>query len=418
MEFDSRLVEYMYIHRTLESTIHQAAAAFPVILLTGARQVGKTTLLEHCAPKDYRYVTLDDPELAALASTDPALFFQRFPPPIIIDEIQYAPELFRAIKLIVDRDKKPGQFWLTGSQKFHLMQGVTESLAGRVAVLDLLGLSRAEMNQRASAAEPYLPGSKWLEQARSRDSEPLLLPEIYQLIWRGSYPRIAIDSATPRDLFYNAYVQTYIQRDVRDLTRVGDERAFLQFLRAAAARTSQLLNYADLARDVDIDHKTAKAWLSILETSGIIYLLQPWHSNVGKRLLKTPKLYFLDTGLCTYLTQWSSPETLEAGAMNGAILENWLLIEILKSYWHKGLQPGAWFYRDKEKREIDLLLERDGKLFPVEFKKAASPRLSAGKHFSVLGKLGQAVGQGAVFCLKEQDVPLSEAVDAVPAGYL
>ncbi|MEZ5454068.1 MAG: ATP-binding protein [Thiothrix sp.] len=408
----------MYTHRTLEQTIRQVSKTFPALLLTGARQVGKTTLLENCAPEGYRYVTLDDPEQAALAKSDPALFFQRHPPPVIVDEIQYAPELFRAIKLIVDRDKKPGQFWLTGSQKFHLMQGVTESLAGRVAVLDLTGLSYAEISQRADKVLPFLPGKHWLDTARERADKPLTLPDVYQLIWRGSYPRIAIDPETPRDLFYNAYIQTYLQRDVRDLTRVGDERAFLQFLRATAARTSQLLNYADLARDVDIDQKTAKSWLSILETSGIIYLLQPWHNNVSKRLLKTPKLYFLDTGLCAYLTQWSSPETLEAGAMNGAILENWMLMETLKSYWHNGLQPSAWFYRDKDKREIDLLLEQDGKLHPVEFKKTASPGQSTSKHFSVLEKLGVEVGHGAVVCLKEVDVPLSREVDAIPAGYL
>ncbi|EIJ34455.1 ATP-binding protein [Thiothrix nivea] len=408
----------MYIHRTLEQTIQQVSKTFPALLLTGARQVGKTTLLENCAPEGYRYVTLDDPEQAALAKTDPALFFQRHPPPVIVDEIQYAPELFRAIKLIVDRDKKPGQLWLTGSQKFHLMQGVTESLAGRVAVLDLTGLSYAEISQRAEKVLPFLPGQHWLDAARKRADKPLTLPDVYRLIWRGSYPRIALDPETPRDLFYNAYIQTYLQRDVRDLTRVGDERAFLQFLRAVAARTSQLLNYADLARDVDIDQKTAKTWLSILETSGIIFLLQPWHNNVSKRLLKTPKLYFLDAGLCAYLTQWSSPETLEAGAMNGAMLENWILMEILKSYWHNGLQPSVWFYRDKDKREIDLLLEQDGKLHPVEFKKTASPGQSASKHFSVLEKLGIEVGHGAVVCLKEVDVPLSREVDAIPAGYL
>lgn len=319
---------------------------------------------------------------------------------------------------MVDRDKKSGQFWLTGSQKFHLMQGVTESLAGRVAVLELTGLSHAEISGRADSVTPYLPGPKWLKQARKQSEQSLQLPELYQHIWRGSYPRMATDTDVPRDLFYNAYIQTYIQRDVRDLTRVGDERAFLQFLRAAAARTSQLINYADLARDVDIDQKTVKAWLSILETSGIIYLLQPWHNNVNKRLLKTPKLYFLDTGLCAYLTQWSSPETLEVGAMNGAILENWMLMEILKSYWHKGLQPSAWFYRDKDQREIDLLLEQDGQLHPIEFKKTANPNMGAAKHFPVLDKLGVNVGHGAVICLKEQDIPLSTVVDAVPVGYL
>lgn len=403
--------------RTLQTTIQQASGLFPVLLLTGARQVGKTTLLEACAEPERGYVTLDDPQEAELARNDPALFFQRHPPPLIVDEIQYAPELFRTIKLLVDKLRQPGLFWLTGSQKFHLMQGVSESLAGRVAVLDLLGLSLAEMAGKADSTQAFLPTPQWLEQARQQ-SQTLALPEVYRLIWRGSFPRMVADGNMPRDLFYNAYLQTYLQRDVRDLTRVGDERAFLQFLRSAAARVGQLLNYADLARDVDIDQKTAKAWLSVLETSGIIYLLQPYHTNVNKRLLKTPKLYFLDTGLCAYLTQWSSPETLEAGAMSGAILENWLLVEILKSWWHNGLTPTAWFYRDKEQREIDLLLEQDNTLYPVEFKKTASPTLAAAKHFSALEKLDKQVGHGAVICLRETDVPLSREVDAIPAGYL
>lgn len=417
MELHSRLVESMY-QRTLQTTIQQASSVFPVLLLTGARQVGKTTLLEACAKPERHYVTLDDPQEAELARTDPALFFQRHPPPVIVDEIQYAPELFRAIKLMVDREKKTGLFWLTGSQKFHLMQGITETLAGRVAVLDLLGLSQAELNQHAMDSLPFLPTTAWLNQVRAQKPPNLNLIELYKRIWLGSFPRLALEPIMSRDLFYSGYVQTYLQRDVRDLTRVGDERLFLQFLRACAARVGQLLNYADLARDVDIDPKTVKAWLSILETSGIIYLLQPYHTNVTKRLLKTPKLYFLDTGLCAYLTQWSSPETLEAGAMSGAILENWMLIEILKSWWHNGKTPYVYFYRDKEQREIDLLLERDNTLYPVEFKKTASPNLSMVKNFRVLASLDKQVGHGALICLREADIPLSVEVDVIPVSYL
>lgn len=404
--------------RTLQTTIQQASKGFPVLLLTGARQVGKTTLLETCAEPERHYVTLDDPQEAALARSDPALFFQRHAPPVIVDEIQYAPELFRTIKLIVDREKKAGLFWLTGSQKFHLMQGITETLAGRVAVLDLLGLSQAELNQQANEAQPFLPTTAWIEHARSLERPALKLMDVYQRIWLGSFPRLALEPTMPRDLFYSAYLQTYLQRDVRDLTRVGDERSFLQFLRGCAARVGQLLNYADLARDIDIDPKTVKAWLSILETSGIIYLLQPYHNNVSKRLLKTPKLYFLDTGLCAYLTQWSSPATLEAGAMSGAILENWMLIEIFKSWWHNGKTPYAYFYRDKEQREIDLLLEQDNTLYPVEFKKTASPNLAMVKNFKVIADLDKKTGHGAIVCLRESDIPLSKEVDVIPARYI
>jgi predicted AAA+ superfamily ATPase len=408
----------MYTPRTLSKILNTASEAFPVVLVTGPRQVGKTTLLEACADTRRGYVSLDDLEERALAQSDPALFLQRHPAPVTIDEIQYAPGLFSQLKIAVDKAKTPGMFWLTGSQKFHLIQGISESLAGRVAVLDLLGLSQAEIEGRADVATPFLPGPAWLSQARKQAGPAKPVLELYRRIWRGAYPKAVLDHNMPRDLFYNAYIQTYLQRDVRDLTRVGDERAFYNFLRATAARTGQLLNYADLARDVDIDQKTAKAWLSILETSGIVYLLPPYHTNVTKRLVKTPKLYFLDTGLCAYLTQWSTPEALEAGAMSGAILETWMLSEIIKSYWHHGLTPPLYFYRDKDQKEVDLLIERDNTLYPVEFKKTASPSQSASRYFPVLERLDKPVGHGAVICLRETDVPLSQSVDAIPVGYL
>ncbi|HKY69876.1 MAG TPA: ATP-binding protein, partial [Gammaproteobacteria bacterium] len=295
------------------------SANFPVILLTGPRQVGKTTLLQRCAESDRRYISLDDLNERTLAKNDPALFFKRNPPPILIDEVQYAPELFTYIKIICDRERKPGLFWLTGSQKFHLMQNISESLAGRVAILDLLGLSQAELFNYADDSQPLLPSAKWLENARLHAVKNFNLMEVYKRIWTGSFPQIALQSETNRDLFYSSYVQTYIQRDVREITNISNETGFYNFLRAAAARTGQLLNYSELAKDADINHKTAKDWLNILETSGIIYLLRPYHNNVVKRLIKTPKLYFLDTGLCSYLTRWQSVESLEAGAMSGHI---------------------------------------------------------------------------------------------------
>ncbi|PWQ92413.1 ATP-binding protein [Leucothrix pacifica] len=405
----------MITPRTLQSTVRAISKSFPVLLLTGPRQVGKTTLLESLAEPERNYVTLDDMEQRYLAQSDPKLFLQRHQPPLIIDEVQYAPELFSVIKMMVDKNKQPGQFWLTGSQKFHLMQGITESLAGRVAVLDMLGMSQAEIQQREQ--QPFLPTQAWIEQARE-SAQNMSLMEVFERIWRGSFPRVALDDDMPREAFYSSYLQTYLQRDVRDLTQVGDERSFYLFIRAAAARTGQLLNYADLARDVDIDQKLVKSWLSILEASGIIYLLHPWHSNVTKRLIKTPKLYFLDTGLCSYLTQWSSPEALEAGAMSGAILETYMVSEIIKSYWHNGLNPPLYFYRDKDKRQIDLMIEQDNQLFPIEFKKSASPSRSASKHFKVLESLKANVGHGAVICLAETDLPLSADVTSIPVSYL
>ena len=408
----------MYVKRTLTQTIERVSASFPVLLVTGARQVGKTTLLENCAEKNRSYVTLDDLEQRGLAQNDPALFFQLHKPPVTIDEIQYAPQLMGQIKILADKEKQAGMFWLTGSQKFHLMKGITETLAGRVAIIDLLGLSQAEIENRANKSRPFLPTQEWIKQAGRDANTPKLLMDVYSNIWRGSYPKVIVDKNMPHDIFYSSYVQTYIQRDVRDLTRVGNEQTFHRFLRATAARTGQLLNYANLARDVDIDQKTVKSWLSILETSGIVYLLQPYHSNLTKRLVKTPKLYFLDTGLCAYLTQWSTAEALEAGAMSGAILETYILTEIIKSYWHNGLAPYLYFYRDKDQKEVDLIIENNNMLYPVEFKKTASPGRNASKHFPVLEKLANPVGHGAVICLRETGIPLSKKVDAIPISYL
>lgn len=408
----------MYIERTLESTLLNASASFPVVMVTGPRQIGKTTLLQRCAESNRRYVTLDDLNERTLAKSDPELFFKRNVPPILIDEVQYAPELFSYIKIICDRERKPGLFWLTGSQKFHLMQNISESLAGRVAILDLLGLSQAEIFKHPHSSQPLLPTPEWLNNARSHAGKNFSLVEVYKRIWTGSFPKISLQSNTDRDLFYGSYVQTYIQRDVREITNITNETGFNDFLRAVAARTGQLLNYADLARDADINHRTVKDWLNILETSGIIYLLRPYHNNVVNRLIKTPKIYFLDTGLCSYLTRWQSVESLEAGAMSGNILETYIFSEILKSYWHNGKQAYFNFYRDKDDREVDLIIDQNNTLYPIEIKKTAKPTSNAPTNFKFLEGLQQKIGHGMVICLTEKDMPLSRDVDAVPIGYL
>ena len=360
------------------------------------------------------YVTLDDPLVLSLAKSDPALFMQCFPPPVLIDEIQYAPELLPYIKMAADRAGQPGLFWLTGSQQFHLMAGVSESLAGRVAVLHLLGLSRPELLGQGQDAPPFLPTPEAITR-RSTQRSKLTLKELYRLIWRGALPAIALNDAVERDLFYSSYVQTYLQRDVRALARVGDELAFLRFLRATAARTGQLLNLADLARDADVAPNTAKNWLSILQTAEIVYLLEPYYTNLTQRLVKTPKLYFLDTGLAAYLTEWASPETLEAGALSGPILETWIVAELLKSYWHNGRRPPFYYYRDKDQREVDLLLVQDGIIYPLEIKKTASPSRDDVRHFGALERLGLPIGPGGVICLAEQSLPLTAAAQSIPA---
>jgi hypothetical protein len=405
--------------RTLGNTIHAISDSFPVLMLTGPRQVGKTTLLEMCAQGERAYVTLDDLDARNLAQSDPALFLQTWKSPLIIDEIQYAPQLFSAIKVIVDREKRNGLFWLTGSQKFHLMRGITESLAGRVAIVDLLGLSQAELLCRAESSRPFVPTPEWIANARqAATGGGGELRDVYSRIWLGSYPRLNEQGSAARNLFYRSYIQTYIQRDVQDVLKISDQLAFNRFLGAVAARSGQLLNYASLARDVEIDNKTAKSWLSVLETSGLVYLLQPYHRNLTKRLVKTPKLYFLDTGLAAYLTKWPDAASLEAGSMSGALLETWLVAEILKSYWHNGREANLYFYRDTDQREVDLVIEVGDTLYPVEFKKTASPSVGASRQFPVLEKLGKTVGHGAVLCFVERDIPLSPRVTAVPVGYL
>ena len=400
------------IKRNLEKTIEELSKHFPVILLTGPRQVGKTTLLKSMQ-KDRNYVTLDDLEQRNLAKNDPNLFLQINKPPIIIDEIQYAPELMTYIKIIVDENQRNGDFWLTGSQKFHLMKNITETLAGRVAILDMLGISYAEIDNRENP--PFLPDENWIIENLKQNLSKLEINELYENIFRGFYPKLVVDKELPREVFYKSYIQTYIERDVKDLTKIGDELKFFNFLKTIAARTGQLMNYTDIANNVDIDVKTAQAWTSILETSGIIKLLYPYYTNLTKRIIKTPKMYFLDTGLCSYLTGWDSVETLMNGAMRGNILETYVFVEILKSYWNNAkMTDNIYFYRDTDQKEIDFLIETNGNLYPIEVKRTANPSLSNVSAFKVLNKLNKPIGKGAVVCLYQTILPLNSEINIIP----
>jgi predicted AAA+ superfamily ATPase len=401
----------MFYNRSISSVIEKATQTFPVVLLTGPRQVGKSTVFEQMKEPERASVSLDDPQLRALAKSDPMFFLQEYKPPVLIDEVQYAPELFPYIKIIVDREKKKGLFWLTGSQPFLLMKGVSESLAGRVAILEMQGFSQAEKFHREPAV--FLPDNL------SRDNRsPLSTNHLYEIILNGSFPELIANKEMDRDLFFASYIKTYIERDIRMLKQIEDEHRFIQFIKVTAARSGQLLNYSNLAADVDISENTAKSWISLLETSGLIYLLQPYHTNLTKRAIKTPKLYFNDTGLCCYLCGWKTVETLSVGAMNGAIFETYVVTEILKSYWNLGKYAGFYFYRDKEKREIDLLISQDGLLYPVEIKRSANPNFDHVKNFSVLETLGIKAGQGALICFYENLLPLNRDVTIVPVGYL
>lgn len=400
-----------YIHRNLEDFFKKNGACYPALLLTGPRQVGKTTFLKHISEENRNYVTLDIPRERTLAAEEPELFLERHKPPVLIDEIQYAPELLPYIKVMIDREQKPGMFWLTGSQQFHMMGNVTESLAGRVGVFEMLGLSNQELNNRNEG--PFLP-----QKERQPAPDGMDLSKLYRRIWNGGFPRLAENPDMDHDLFYGSYVNTYLERDVRILAQVGDLHRFFRFLRAAAARTGQLLNYADLARDADVSVASAKNYLSILTASGLIALLEPYFTNQTKRMTQTPKLYFLDTGLCAYLTDWSSPETLEAGAMSGHIFETWCVSEILKSYRNAGKRAPLYFYRDFDQAKIDLVIEQDGILYPVEIKKSTNPGRDAAKNFAKLEKFGKPVGKGAVICMVREQEPLTSACSLIPAASL
>lgn len=389
-----------YIKRSLEKVVSEVTKEYPVVLVTGPRQVGKTTMLQKLMEGTERdYVSLDDLNERSLAKNDPELFLQLHKPPILIDEVQYAPELFTYIKIHVDKSHNPGDFWLTGSQVFKLMHGVPESLAGRVAVLSLTSLSQAEMC--GAQMEPFTIDLESLGN-RGKARKPADTKEIYDRIFRGSMPAIISGQNSNNQIFYSSYLATYIERDVKELSDAIDSLKFLQFITAVAARCGQMLNVADIARDADINQKQTKDWLGILETLGIIFYLHPYSNNLLKRLVKTPKLYFYDTGLICYLTKWSSADTLESGAMNGAILENYVVAEIRKTYLNSGKEPFMYYYRDKDAKEIDIVLEHDGVLNPIEIKKSANPGPEQVKVFSLLDKSSTPRSKGVVICMKPE----------------
>lgn len=389
-----------YIKRNLEKVVCQVTKEYPVVLVTGPRQVGKTTMLKKLMEgTDRGYVTLDDLNERALAKSDPELFLQLHKPPVLIDEVQYAPELFSYIKLSADKNHEPGAFWLTGSQVYKLMRGVQESLAGRVAVLSLTSLSQAEMSGKEM--EPFTVEMETLA-ARKEDRMETDAGGIFERIYKGSMPAIVSGENSNSQIYYSSYLSTYIERDVRDLSDAIDSLKFLRFITAVAARCSQMVNVAEIARDADINQTQAKAWLDILETLGIIFYLHPYSNNLLKRLVKTPKLYFYDTGLVCYLTKWSSAETLERGAMNGAILENYVVSEIRKTYINCGKEPFMYYYRDKDSREIDIVLEHDGVLNPIEIKKTSNPGTELTKVFGVLDKSSTPRSKGAIICMKPE----------------
>ena len=389
-----------YIKRDLEPKILSLSKEYACVLITGPRQVGKTTVLRQLMAPERHYVTLDDLEERRLAREDPALFLQMHDLPLFIDEVQYAPQLFSYIKIAIDNGAAPGSFWLTGSQAFRMMELAQESLAGRVAILHMPGLSQHELY----GSGENTPFTLSLEVLKGRKSTgtPVDLAGMYERIWKGSLPGYRSGKFTDRNIFYSSYLQTYIDRDVSDLVGLTDKLIFQDFIRAAACRAGQMLNVHDIAQDVGVSDDTAKRWLQVLEKSDIIFYLRPYSNNLLKRTVKTPKLYFFDTGLVAYLTRYSSPEVLQNGAINGAILENYVVAELLKSYLNDGQECLLWYYRDKNSNEIDLVLESDGELHPLEVKKSVNPGSELIRAFSILDRGAVPRGTGAVLCMRPE----------------
>ncbi len=407
----------MYIKRHAEETAKELSKMFGAVLVAGPRQVGKTTMLKNLT-SGMKYVSLDDPIVKLSADEESGTFFKDNPPPVFVDEIQKAPELFNQIKLILDNSHGKGQFFMCGSQQFKVMKGVSESLAGRIGLCTLLGLSLREV-KGVDCTLPFIPTDEYFL-ARKQTAKDLSYDEVWQTLQRGLMPELVTNSDFKSQLYYAAYLRTYIERDVRELTEIGDTVKFANFMIAVAASTGQLVNTSSLARDVGISVPTAERWLSVLVASNIVYLLQPYSNNVLKRAIKTPKLYFLDTGLAAYLTKWTSADVLKNGAMAGAFFESFVVSEVIKSYYNAGIiDPPIYFYRDKDMNEVDLIIEQNGTLYPIEIKKHADPQKSDAKAFRFIDSIPNVKrGQGGIVCLYDNLITLAEGVKVIPIKYL
>ena len=413
----------MYIKRVIEKTIKKMVNEFPVIVISGARQVGKSTMLQMIKEDNMNYVTLDDLDARNLALSDPKYFLEQYSHPLLIDEIQYAPNLLPYIKMIVDDEKfkalknnteVKSLFWLTGSQQFKVMKDVSESLAGRVGVLNLYSLSNSEIKgYERLLFTPKLDELKKKENIVHCDSK-----EIFERIFNGGMPTIAT-GAIERSNYFSSYINTYIERDVKQLLNVGKTIEFYNFMQYIAVRTAQELNYSTIAKEIGVDSKTIKNWISILESSGIIYLLQPFSSNLSNRIIKAPKLYFMDTGLCSYLAKYPNPETLEIGALSGAIFETFVVSEIIKNITSHGLDPkmNLYYYRDKDQKEVDLLYIEGDTIYPIEIKKGISPN-NPDKNFAVLSKYSNDIATGIVICMTQKLQPINKNCWLCPVSLL
>ena len=406
-----------YIHRTLERKFIKMSSFFKAVLVTGARQVGKTTMLKHLAENENRtYVSMDNQMARALAKTDPVLFFQMYKPPIIIDEIQKAPELFEQIKIMCDETDQRGLFWLTGSQQYHMISNIRETLAGRIGILELYSLSKNETDNIIFPNELDFTLDCLLE--RQKVSGKNDITDIFDHIWKGGMPAALNADEEQRQEYFNSYIETYLMRDVSEEGGITDTVRFRRFLNACAALTAEQVNYSTLAEAADISQPTAKAWLLLLESLGIIYLLKPFANNEIKRLAKTPKLYFCDTGLCAYLSMWLTRDTLMNGAASGHYFENYVVAELLKDYSYSQSKVNLTYYRDSNAKEIDVLIEENGKIHPLEIKKSANPNRREIKKYEVLEKTGMQIGAGGIICMCEEVILINSRNSFIPCNLI
>lgn len=415
-----------WIARTITRQLVNTINTFPAVLITGPRQVGKSSLLQIIA-EDYEYVSFDNPLLLQQAKEDPELFLMNHSKQLILDEIQYIPELFPYLKMRIDtmrldalrgKQEETCLFLLSGSQAYHLMQNVSESLAGRLAILPLQGISYREQ-KNVSCSLPFVPNTDYLS---LRGKENTNTDDLWSMIHRGYMPRL-VASQDDWETFYSSYVATYIERDVNQLTKLSDKGDFIRFMAALAARSGELLNYDNIAKDVGVSATTVKRWTQILETSGVILLLHPYHNNHLKRLIKTAKIYFMDTGLMAWLSRWITAETIQFGAKAGQFFETWVVSEIVKSFLNAGKVTGhIYFYRNTDQQEIDLILEVGRTIYPIEIKMTAKPNKQMARSFHLLEPLTKSgniqLGDGAVINQYPEVMLLTEHVRAIPIGYL
>lgn len=406
-----------YVERALERKFLHMSSFFKAVLVTGARQVGKTTMLKHLAAEQKRnYVSMDNIMARTLAKSDPVLFFQTYKPPIIIDEIQKAPELFGQIKIMCDESEERGLFWLTGSQQYKTMKNIRETLAGRIGILELYSFSKKE------AEELRFPNEMDFSLSCLLARQPLVpkndIVQVFESIWRGGMPDVRGADAEQRQEYFNSYIETYLMRDVAEEGGITDMVRFYKFMKACAALAAEQVNYKTLAEAAEISQPTAKEWVRLLQGLGIIYLLPPYANNELKRLTKTPKLYFCDTGLCAHLSMWLTRDTLMNGAASGHYFENYVVMELLKNFAYAPSKANLTYYRDSNAKEIDIFVEENGIIHPLEIKRSANPDRREVKKYELLDKAKLNRGSGGIICMCEEVIPIDAQNCFIPCNLI